>query len=324
VLTVAASAIATLAAPEARAEAGSTKAFSVPLTCGNESAFVREIRARVGKDAELLLQSLQLSIEATGDGFALSMRVGDEAKHLVDPHCDDLFRAAVVIAVALWEAPRAPEPAATDLPSTSTEPRAAEGASAPNEATPSEATTVSPPPGPHDAPEPNRVRAPLHASLQGEAGVVSGLTPDGAPTFGLRGTLEGPRVGVATGLRLLWPNEDRDDQGRGVSIFAVGAHVSGLVRPVPRLSLELGASAYLLRGRGLGSHATDTAILGSFGPRLGLWVIPYQTPRVSVSLGAEGQLAVLRPTFEISDYGRVFRAAAGNVGGFLAVGYRIF
>ncbi|MGC4068629.1 MAG: hypothetical protein QM784_29060 [Polyangiaceae bacterium] len=320
--TVAAFAIGAPAAAQASEETTSTKHFSVPPQCGNESAFAREIRERVGSDAELLLEALEVSIEATEAGFALSMRIGNESKHLEDRRCDDLFHAAVVIAVALWEAPRSPSgPDATEVPAS---PPRARAASATDERTSSDGASAAPATSSRVAPESRHVASPLHAWLQGEAGAFSGLTPDWAPTFGVRGALEGRRIGLVTGLRVLLPNGDRDDNGRGVSIFALGTHVSAYVRPVPRLNVEFGAAAHLLRGRGLGSQATDTALLGSIGPRLGLWVTPLQTARLALSLGVEGQLALIRPAFEISDYGRVFRAATGNVGGFLSVGYRIF
>jgi hypothetical protein len=326
-MTVAALALGHPAVARGAPDTHALKRFSVPAQCGNESAFAQAIRERVGKDAELLLGALELSIDGNVEGFALSMRVGDEARNLFDRHCEDLFRAAVVVAVALWEAPHTAESASSAV-NPSVPPNAAPEISpdprSPAERAPVNTGTVTPPHGqvvPHAK---TRARPPFRAWLQGEAGVLSGLTPDPTPTFGLRGALEQPRFGMATGVRLLLPSSDRDKNDRGVSVFAIGAHVSAFARPLPPLGVELGASAHLLRGRGLGSHATDTAVLGSFGPRLGLWAIPIQTNDLLLTIGVEGQLAVIRPSFEISEYGRVFRADVMSAGGFLTLGYRIF
>src|SRR5688500_11690765 len=70
----------------------------VPAECGSEAEFERETRARLDREVPAL--PTVVAIERTGDGYLLRMRVGDELRQLRDHDCRELFRAAVVVAVA--------------------------------------------------------------------------------------------------------------------------------------------------------------------------------------------------------------------------------
>jgi hypothetical protein len=297
--------------------------FEVPADCGDRAQFEASVRARMGSDAKALLESMDLSIERHPETYTLFMRVGAESRQLDDRNCEDLFRAAVVVAVALWVAPT---PA------------------------PHQSNVVSPAPTPTPDPNPDksvgllklrqlestvslprgRIQVlPVHPPrsfpqlrLSGELGLSRGLQPKFSPAFGLRGSLEFESFGVASTLRFLPPNADRDANSRGVRVMAVGGHVTGYFKPVSRLGLGAGVSTYYLQGKGIGSDSTSTASVVSFGPLLGLWVILWQGDSVFVSLGAEGQWELLRPRFEILGYDEVFRASSLVWGSNLAAGYR--
>jgi hypothetical protein len=296
--------------------------FEVPQGCGDRAQFEARVRERMGSDAKALLDTLDLSIERHRETYALFMRVGAESRQLEDGNCEDLFRAAVVVAVALWVAPiPAQHPPEVQSRAPRSTPNANPEVNAGARHVRQSESTVSPPRGRFQV-LPLRPRRPLPPlRLSGELGFSRGLQPRLSPVFGLRGALEFESFGIASTLRFLPPNRGQDGNGRGVSVIAIGGHLAGYFKPASRLGLQAGVSTYYLQGTGIGSDGTSTASVMSFGPLLGLWAILWQSHAFSLSLGLEGQWELLRPRFEILDYGEVFRVSPLVWASNLAAGY---
>ncbi len=295
--------------------------FEVPADCGDRAQFEASVRERMGSDASALLDSMDLSIERHAETHSLFMRVGAESRHLDDRDCKDLFRAAVVVAVALWEAPaplrqlsehQSPGLAPTSEPPASTEiPKARRLQS-----------MVSTPRGRVQLLALQRARRVPEIRLSCELGLSQGLQPDLFPAIGLRSALDFESFGIAATLRFLPPNRQQDGNGRGVSVLALGGHLAGYFKPISRLGIEAGVSSYYVQGKGIGSHTTATSRLAAVGPFLGFWAILWQSDAVFLSFGADGQLELLRPRFEILGYNEVFRVSRVVWGSNLAAGFR--
>lgn len=279
--------------------------FAVPPECGDRTLFATEIQKRLGAEkAAALLDVLELRISAKSSGYSLVMRIAKETRQLEDPNCSDLFRAAVVVAVALWE-----EPQVTTTAPVST-PAAMPASPAPALPSISESSVVQ------------AQSAPPTWILAGEIGGNWGLRPKLGPVFGLRGALDVSGYGAIVTLRLLPPNASRDANQRGVEVFGLGGGVGGYVTLYQVLRLELGVSVYYLSGLGLGSRTVSGADLTSIGPHIGLRVTPWTSGGAYVALGAEGHVELLPLRFQILEYGEVFRIPWCTVTGVLEVGYR--
>ena len=72
---------------------------TLPPGCGTAEEFEREVRQRLGRETALPTTSLEIVPE--GSAFRLRMSVGAEQRELEDTDCRQLFRAAVVVAVAV-------------------------------------------------------------------------------------------------------------------------------------------------------------------------------------------------------------------------------
>jgi hypothetical protein len=84
--------------------------FEAPAHCGTQTEFEMALRTRLGDEARLVMQALALSITPTGSSYRLVLQLDSDTRQLEDKSCPDLFRAAVVVAMALWEAPGAKHP----------------------------------------------------------------------------------------------------------------------------------------------------------------------------------------------------------------------
>jgi len=102
---------------------------------------------------------------------------------------------------------------------------------------------------------------------------------------------------------------------RGARIGAVGVYLAGLFEPWQRVQMRLGIASYRLSASGIGSVEPGDGSAWEVAPTLGVSVTPFERPPFWTSLGLEGQLHLIRPSFEILSYNEVFRVppVAGSV-----------
>jgi hypothetical protein len=258
-------AMALLGASPSRAAASKP---DIPPECGSRADFDSELARRLGADAPT--HSVQLSITQAASRYRLRVQIGDEVRELDDASCTELFRASVVVAVAM-------------LLQEQTKP----------------ATAPAPPPARKPAPPHEYPRFSVGAG----AGVALGTLPHPVLALELEGKAYWQYLGVAANVRYFAPTEKRDAQDKRVELQALGAGVAGVFRPSRAWEARLGFAAQRLSGRGGGritqSHA-DT--VWAAGPTLGLGFLPVRHGVFWAGLGAEGQLNAVRGSFKILHY----------------------
>lgn len=241
-------------------------ASELPPECGTRAAFDSELQKRLGADAPL--GSVQLSITGTAGSFHLRVQIGDEVRELDDPSCTELFRASVVVAVAmLMHEPEQRQP---------------------------------PPPAPPPA-APRRQYPQL--SVAAGAGLAVGTVPKPVLALELESKALWQRFGVGVRLRYLLPAQKVDAEAKHLNVRAFGAGMTGIFRPSALWEAQLGFAAQRLSGeggQGIAQPQTDSA--WAAGPTLGLAFIPIQTKPFWAGLGAEGQLNAVRGRFQIRHY----------------------
>ena len=271
--------LAAFAVMAARAEpAQASMVAEIPPDCGTTDELSRELQARLG--AEVSLDATRVVLEPEVGGYRLTVEVGGKRRELHDPSCRELLRAAVVIAVALLEPPKPAGPAP-----------------------PTPAGTASP------ARESNSLHSPLHFAIGLGAGLHAGTTPKPTLLLDLDGQLKWTHWGMAAGFRFLLPNSERDAANRGVEVSGLGGYVAGLWQPWPRVQARVGVVGYRLEGAGLGSVQQASDVAWELAPTVGARFVPFERPPFWTSLGAEGQLNLLRARFEITNYAQVFQVA---------------
>jgi hypothetical protein len=256
----------TLITPEVRAQAGN----EIPPECGTRAAFDAELRERLGADAPV--DSVHVSIAPRAQGHHLRVAIGAELRELDDDSCSELFRAAVVIAVAMLMRDRTPPQAAP--PPREPPPQAARNAVRPR------------------------------FTLGAGAGVNVGTLPKVTPAFELEAQALWRQWGVALGARYLMRTKELVDDVRGATLQASGGHTALIFRPSPAWQARLGFAAQLLLGDGQGSAKPQSARVWAAGPTLGLSFVPYESGPLWLGLGAEGQLNAVRGEFKILNYNR--------------------
>lgn len=108
------SAALTLSLGVGRAHAASD---DIPSDCGSRADFERELRQRLGSDTPLSDVHVSITPGAPGEKpYHLRVQIGHELRELDDASCSELFRASVVVAVAVLmhareAAKQAPPPA---------------------------------------------------------------------------------------------------------------------------------------------------------------------------------------------------------------------
>jgi hypothetical protein len=249
------------------ANAAAATAPEIPAECGTRAAFDAELSKRLGDDAQPSL--VHVAITQAANRFHLRVQIGDEVRELDDPSCTELFRASVVVAVAmlLHEPPK------------------------PVEAAP-------PPPA-----KPTPPREYPRFSVGAGAGLSVGTLPQPVLALELEGKAFWQYLGVSLNARYLAPAKKLDEQQKGVELQALSAGVTGLFRPSRLWEARLGFAAQRLSGHGAGSITQshdDTS--WAAGPTLGLGFIPIQQRLFWAGLGAEGQLNVVRGRFQILHY----------------------
>jgi hypothetical protein len=249
------------------AQARATTEAAIPPECGTRAAFDADLSRRLDDDAQPAM--VHVSITPVFNHYRLRVQIGNEVRELDDPSCAELFRAAVVVAVAmLLHEPAKPAEAAAPL-------RA--------------------PPSPR--------REYPRFSVGAGAGFNVGTLPHPVFALELEGKAAWQYLGVSVNVRYLSPTTKLDEQQKGVELRALGAGVTGLFRPSRFWEARLGFAAQRLAGHGVGSitQRHDDTVWAA-GPTLGLAFIPIQQQLFWAGLGAEGQLNALRGTFQILHY----------------------
>lgn len=239
----------------------------IPPECGSRVTFDQELRRRLGDDAPT--RDISVVITNAAPHAHLRVQIGAELRELDDPSCTELFRASVVIAVAMLGRDQQPPSPSTPVP---------------------------------NLPAPTPLRYP---QLNGGAGVGInvGTLPDPVLALELEGKALWHYLGASAHLRYLLPSEEMTPTNRGVELRALGAGLSGIFRPSRSWEARLGFAAQRLAGQGSGSitkHDRDFA--WAAGPTLGLAFVPLQTGHLWAGAGAEGQLNAIRGRFEILNY----------------------
>lgn len=254
-----------LVAPDARAADND----DIPTECGSRKRFDDELRQRLGEAAPV--ESVHVSIRRGPSRFHLRVEIGAETRELDDESCSELFRAAIVVAVAMLLHDRTPP-----------------------EAAPAPAAAEPPPTTPRSRPR---------FTLSAGGGVNVGTLPHPTPTFELESQALWRDWGAALGLRYLLPSDELDAEQRGATLQAFGAHAAGIFRPSRGWQARVGFAIQRLIGDGQGSlKKTQSASVWAAGPSLGLGFVPYEQGALWLGLGAEGQLNALRGDFQILNY----------------------
>lgn len=245
--------------------ANAVAAPDIPAECGNRESFERELFQRL---PYVQPSSIQLSITQAAGHYHLRVQIGRELRELDDPSCTELFRASVVVAVAML----LHEPKSAAVPT---------------------------PPRPKPAAPPAYPRF----TLGGGAGVALGTLPHPVLALELESKAYWQYLGVSVNVRYLAPTEKVDEQAKRAELQALAAGISGLFRPSRQWEARLGFAAQRLSGHGAGSIAQshDDSVWAA-GPTLGLAFIPVHQGWFWAGLGAEGQLNAVRGRFEILHY----------------------
>jgi hypothetical protein len=251
----------------ALASAAAPAVAEIPPECGTRAAFDAELQKRLGPDTTP--GDVRVSITQVANHFHLRVQIGTDVRELDDASCSELFRASVVVAVAmLMHEPAKPAPAAP-------------------------------------APLPAKPAAPREYprfSVAAGAGLNIGTLPHPVLALELEGKVFWQSLGVSVNARYLAPSQKLDEQRKGVELQALSAGVSGLFRPSRLWEARLGFAAQRLSGHGTGLAQSHDDTVWTAGPTLGLGFTPIQHGVFWAGLGAEGQLNALRGTFQILHY----------------------
>jgi len=282
------------AAPPARAAISA----QIPAECGSLSAFEAELEQRLGTVSAPEATRVTLTPEVSG--YQLVVEVGSQRRELHDASCQELLRAAIVITLALLEPKAEAEaepPALAESASPSAPPSAASPASsaASSESTPRTALGSSA----------SSFARPQVAFGAG-GGVHVGTLPRATLLLEFDVQLQWRRFGGAAGFRYLLPTSTVDENGRGARIGAVGAYLAGVYEPWPRLQTRVGIAAYRFSATGLGTLEPRDGSGWELAPTLGASFTAFARPPFWAGVGVEGQLNLIRPSFEILKYNEVF------------------
>jgi hypothetical protein len=274
-------ALVRLACALAATAAGVSTAYAqsepeIPAECGSRGEFDAELKQRLGNDAPL--GSVHVSITQGPNRFHLRVQIGSELRELDDASCTELFRASVVVALAMLmhdkEKPAPP--------------------------------LAAPPPPPAS-------EYPLF-SVGAGAGLSFGTLPKPVLALELESKLLWKYWGAGVDLRYYAPSEHVDQANKGVSLQALGAGVVGIFRPSRLWEARLGFAAQRLSGEGAGSiRQKQGDIAWAAGPTLGLSFVPVRQGPFWAGLGAEGQLNLARGRFQILHYSQDVANASGNI-----------
>jgi len=125
--------------------------------------------------------------------------------------------------------------------------------------------------------------------------------------------------GAAARGRYYASSEQKDAQGRGVSVQAAGAELSGTWTGWRVIELRAGVNARAAFGDGIGSRSTYTDTAWSIGALAGVRWRTLTLRDTSLVLGADGTIDATPPRFEIVKYGQVFHSSTVDGAVFLGV-----
>lgn len=252
----------------------------IPPECGSRAAFDQALIERLGPDAPL--DQIALVITHGAARSHLRVQVGAEVRELEDPSCIELFRAALVVTVAMLGRD------------------------------PARLTTPDAPPPPQ-ASSATAARYPK-LSLGAGAGIHVGTLPHPVPAFEIEAKALWDSLGLALGLRYALPaTKTTTGPSKSVELRAFGVAASGIFRPSRLWEARLGFSAQRLAGEGSGNTLNDSDTAWAAGPSVGLSFIPVQRGAFWAGVGAEGQLNALRGRFEILNYYQPDSSAAYRI-----------
>jgi hypothetical protein len=293
-------------------------AVELPSGCGTEAEFTEALHVRLGDEAEAALNVTELQIFADNDGYVLQMRVGDSHRNLRDKNCNDLFRASIVVAAALFKSNEATVfvPQAAEKLDPSPLPTKLDGSRALASSAP-HAERVIAPYKPHQG-----KASDWTFGLQSRFGIAAGLLPQMVPTAGIRGALGRELIGASATVTALGPSSTQDSRGIGASTWALGTALGAYFLPVSRVTIEGGLRGDRVTGVGIGTDENRAAVVWALGPYMGVAARPLVRGPFALDLGVEAQWLLLRPKFEVIDYKAVFRSAPVTATGYLAIGYR--
>lgn len=136
----------------------------------------------------------------------------------------------------------------------------------------------------------------------------SGVVPGWGPAFGVSLHLEKGPWAVALGLQH-WPEQGQSLDSRSVLVSATGGRAAALFRVTPALDLWAGLELNRLLGEGsanVQSPASDVA--WQLAPVFGASLITMDIGYLRLELGALARLSLIRPRFEVTGFGTLYRA----------------
>lgn len=253
----------------------------IPTECGSLAEFEQELEQRLGSVSTPAATRVTLTAEVSG--YRLVVEVGNQSRELHDESCQELLRAAVVIALALLEPKREAAPPPASEP-----------------AQPAQPASESAQPATNGSPWPK-------LAFAAGGGIHLGTLPKATLMLELDAQLKWTRFGVAAGFRYLLPQSTVDASGHGARIGAGGAYLALLFEPWHRVQTRLGIVTYRLSGSGIGGAEQRDGSAWEVAPTLRASVVPFERPPFWTSVGLEGQLNLIRSSFEILSYNEVFR-----------------
>jgi len=161
---------------------------------------------------------------------------------------------------------------------------------------------------PSEASAPRAAREPWRPAVFFGAGAAAGLIPGVAPLLELGASAESAQWGVIVAARYLPYGKVTEDEGRGVTTWALGGLAGGVFKPLEWLRLSAAVAVHRLEGEGFGIAQPTTDTAWSVTPQIEAAFSPFRTDSVRLEVGVQGFVAVVRPRFEIGGVGEVYRA----------------
>jgi hypothetical protein len=276
------------------------ESMRLPPECGSETEFTRELERLLGNQvAEGQPVSLVIFPRDGAGAYTLRLQLRNETRELRDPDCRALFRSAVVISAAAVrpELGAVPETTAVERPPPATAPPS-------SKALPPD---VKARPILHAERAPETDRDTWRPGIHAGAGAMAGLLPGVAPMLELGGRAARGRWGLFGAASYLPRARTTDDEGRGVSIWALGAQVALFFEPAEWVRLSAGLAVHRLEGEGVGVTQELTDSAWSLSPLIEATFIAWQARDLRVELGLQGYGSIVRARFEIGRVGEVYR-----------------
>jgi hypothetical protein len=284
--------------------------WSAPAPCPDRDGFLtalRELSGRhlvLGRDAALYVEGI---VEATGDGFALELRLRSDAeterREFRATTCDAVVEAASVVVLTRILPGDAP------VARTETPPTGDDETETPLEPTPPASDDpVAAADSPQLAPEPWPTLPCWRVGVSFLGGVAAGLGPAIAPMVRVGVAALGPSVRVEPYALHAFSGVRHGPEGMEIRVSHSGGGVLACYAPtfghidVPVCS---GLAVAAVRGQGAGTVATSqtsTQLWLGVPVEVGLSWAPM--PRVALLARVGGTSALRRPGFHIDDDGR--------------------